>query len=128
MQIMSRQQISKGESNMNIINEQLINRDEACLLLNVTSVTFWRYTKAKKFPYYRAGRKMLFKRSEILQAITVPAKKIDALNVKTKAYSHGILCYKNVCEHCGTAFKSIRNDAKCCSAKCRKQKFKLKAL
>ena len=59
---------------MQAMNEQpepLISRDQACALLQVNSVTFWRYTKAEKFPYYRVGRKMLFKESEILQAIRV---------------------------------------------------------
>jgi excisionase family DNA binding protein len=51
--------------------EKLLTREEAMQLLNCKSVTFWRYTRENRFPYYRAGRKMLFKKSEILEAIRV---------------------------------------------------------
>ncbi len=53
------------------LQERLITRDEAMQLLNVSTATFWRYTTSGRFPFYRAGRKMLFKESEILNAIRV---------------------------------------------------------
>jgi len=55
------------------INEDLITRDEAKALLCCSDVTFWKFTRANKFPFYRAGRRMLFKKSEILESIRVPA-------------------------------------------------------
>jgi len=50
----------------------LLTRDQVMELLHCNSSTLWRYTaKEKRFPYYRAGRKMFFKRDEVLQAIRV---------------------------------------------------------
>lgn len=51
--------------------EKLLTRNEAMALLNCNTVTFWRYCRAGKWPYYRAGRRMFFKRSEILDAIRI---------------------------------------------------------
>ena len=51
--------------------EELITRDEAITLLKCTGQTFWRFTRDGRIPFYRAGRRMLFKRSEILEAIKV---------------------------------------------------------
>jgi len=62
---------------VNIMNEQknepekLLTRDEVMKLLACNSTTIWRYTRSGKLPFYRAGRKMFFKRSEILMAIKV---------------------------------------------------------
>jgi predicted DNA-binding transcriptional regulator AlpA len=55
------------------LNENpLLTRDQVMELLQCNSSTLWRYTaKEKRFPYYRAGRKMFFKRDEVLQAIRV---------------------------------------------------------
>ena len=52
-------------------HEPLISRDEACELLKISRVTIWRYTKEGKLPYFRVGRKLLFKRSVLLAAIEV---------------------------------------------------------
>lgn len=50
----------------------LLTRDQVMQLLHCSTATLWRYTiKEKRFSYYRAGRKMFFKRDEILQAIKV---------------------------------------------------------
>lgn len=51
--------------------ENLLTRGQTAKLLNCNLVTLWRYTRAGKFPFYRAGRKMFFKRSEILEKIKV---------------------------------------------------------
>lgn len=56
-------------------DEDLIDRNEAMALLRCGSVTFWNYTREKKFPVYRAGRRMLFKKSEILESIRIPAER-----------------------------------------------------
>jgi excisionase family DNA binding protein len=57
---------------MTATNENdLLTRDQAMKLLKCSSSTFWRYTVEKRFPYYRAGRKMFFRREEVLQAIRV---------------------------------------------------------
>jgi excisionase family DNA binding protein len=51
--------------------EELLTRQEAAKLLQCNLVSLWRYTRAGKFPFYRAGKKMFFKRSEILESIKV---------------------------------------------------------
>jgi excisionase family DNA binding protein len=51
--------------------EGLMTREEAAKFLSVNLVTFWRYCRDKKFPYYRCGRKMFFRKSEIMNAIRV---------------------------------------------------------
>jgi len=51
--------------------ENLMSREETAKLLNCNLVTLWRYTRAQKFPFYRAGRKMFFKRSEVLNSIKI---------------------------------------------------------
>ena len=51
--------------------EDLLTRKQAADFLNCNLVTLWRYTREGRIPYYRAGRKMFFKRSEILDSIRV---------------------------------------------------------
>ncbi len=51
--------------------EALLSRKQAADFLHCNLVTLWRYTREGRIPYYRAGRKMLFKKSEILKAIKV---------------------------------------------------------
>lgn len=52
----------------------LIGRREVKQLLHVKSdVTIWKYCKDGKLPMYRIGRRILFKESEILEAIRINA-------------------------------------------------------
>ena len=51
--------------------EKLMTREEVAQMLNCNLVTLWRYTRAGQLPYYRVGRKMFFRRSEILEATRV---------------------------------------------------------
>lgn len=57
--------------NQKNMTEDLITRNEAMELLRCGTVSFWKYTRDKRFPFYRVGRKMLFKKSEILESIRV---------------------------------------------------------
>ena len=52
-------------------DEPFISRSECAKYLGVNLVTLWRYTRAGKLPCYRVGKKILFRRSEILEAIKV---------------------------------------------------------
>ncbi|MFC2102606.1 helix-turn-helix domain-containing protein [Bacteroidota bacterium] len=54
-----------------IDQSELMGREEVAKMLRCNLVTLWRYTRDGKIPYYRAGRKMLFRREEILEAIKV---------------------------------------------------------
>lgn len=55
----------------NLDAESFMTRDEVMNLLKCNGVTLWRYTKSGRLPHYRAGRRMLFKASEILEAIRI---------------------------------------------------------
>lgn len=57
--------------NSNEEKPDLIGRQDAAKLLKVNTVTLWRYMRDGKLPYYRAGRKLLFRKDEILAAIKV---------------------------------------------------------
>jgi len=50
---------------------ELLNREEVAKMLKCNLVTLWRYMRDDKIPYYRAGRKLLFRKDEILSAIKV---------------------------------------------------------
>lgn len=53
--------------------EKTISRAEVKKVLQIKSdVTLWRLTKDRKIPFYRVGRRILFKESEVLAAIHVP--------------------------------------------------------
>ena len=55
-------------------NEKLITRKEAKKLLHIRAdATIWRMYRSGKLPMYRCGRRILFKESEILAAIHIPA-------------------------------------------------------
>jgi hypothetical protein len=47
----------------------LISRQELMKRLNISAVTFWRYVRNNKFPYYKAGRKYYFNWLEVLMAM-----------------------------------------------------------
>ena len=51
--------------------EALLSREEVAKLLQINKVTLWRYTRENRIPHYRVGKKMLFKKSEVLEAIKV---------------------------------------------------------
>ena len=56
-------------------NEPLITRDEVCELLKISRVSIWRYTKEGKIPHYKIGRRLLFKRSEVLKSMFIDKNK-----------------------------------------------------
>ncbi len=50
-------------------HDQTLNRREAAALLNCSLATLCQYQKQGTIPYYKAGKKVLFKREELLEAI-----------------------------------------------------------
>ena len=52
------------------IQEEFLNRKEVCNLLNCCATSLWKYQRNKLIPYYRIGNKILFKKSEVLDAIS----------------------------------------------------------
>ena len=52
-------------------DEVLMDRREAAKFLKCNLVTLWRYTRENRLPYYRVGKKMFFRKSEILSTMRV---------------------------------------------------------
>jgi excisionase family DNA binding protein len=55
-------------------SEQIMTRDEVCDLLSITKSTLWKRTKSGKLQSYGCGRRVYYKRSEVLESLT-PLKK-----------------------------------------------------
>ena len=66
---------SVNEEISNLINstkaqqEQLMTLSEACDFLHVSKVTIHKWKKLKKIQSYRIGRKIYFKRQELINAL-----------------------------------------------------------
>ena len=54
--------------------DQILTRDEVCDLLQITKSTLWKRTKSGKLQSYGQGRRVYYKRSEVLESLT-PLKK-----------------------------------------------------
>lgn len=54
--------------------EKIMTRNEVCELLNITKSTLWKRTKTGKLQSYGQGRRVYYKRSEVLKSLT-PLKK-----------------------------------------------------
>jgi excisionase family DNA binding protein len=46
-----------------------IKRDEACELLSINLSSLWKHTKTGKLKSYGIGNRVLYKRSEVLEAV-----------------------------------------------------------
>jgi len=53
--------------------DQLINVEEVTRLLNVSKVTVFKWKKEGRIPFYRIGRRIFFKKQEVLDSL----KKIE---------------------------------------------------
>ncbi len=49
---------------------ELIGRKEVCVMLGINLTSLWKHTKSGKLPSYGIGNRVLYKRSEVLDAIT----------------------------------------------------------
>ena len=47
----------------------LLTREAVCKLLSITKVTLWKHTKMGKLISYGIGNRVMYKRSEVLQAV-----------------------------------------------------------
>ena len=56
-----------------MVNTQPINdlltRDEVCELLSFNKTSLWKHTKSGKLKSYGIGNRVLYKRSEVLEAV-----------------------------------------------------------
>ena len=48
---------------------EFIKRDEACELLSINLSSLWKHTKSGKLKSYGIGNRVLYKRSEVLEAV-----------------------------------------------------------
>jgi excisionase family DNA binding protein len=48
---------------------EYIKRDEACELLSINLSSLWKHTKSGKLKSYGIGNRVLYKRTEVLEAV-----------------------------------------------------------
>lgn len=58
-----------GNNSLYEIKEDYLDQREAAKFLRISFPTIIRWKKEKKIPYYQEGRKVLFKKSELLQVL-----------------------------------------------------------
>lgn len=51
-------------------SEVLLTREEVCELLDINLSTLWKYTKKGKLKGYGIGRRVYYKKNEIINSIT----------------------------------------------------------
>ena len=54
--------------------EELLTRDEACAFLKINSSTLWSYTNKGRVKAYGLGARRYYKRSELLECLTLLKK------------------------------------------------------
>lgn len=54
--------------------EELLSRDEACAFLKINSSTLWSYTNQGKVKCHALGARRYYKRSELLECLTLLKK------------------------------------------------------
>lgn len=52
----------------------LLNREEVCKMLSINKTTLWKYTKLGKLKSYGIGNRVLYKRNEVLECLTLLKK------------------------------------------------------
>lgn len=50
-------------------DNDLITRDEVCRLLSFNKTTLWKHTKSGKLKSFGIGNRVLYKRSQVLEAV-----------------------------------------------------------
>jgi len=46
-----------------------ITRDQVCKLLSINKTTLWKHTRSNKLKSYGIGNRVMYKRSEVLEAV-----------------------------------------------------------
>jgi excisionase family DNA binding protein len=50
-------------------SNDLLSRDEVCKLLNFNKTSLWKHTKSGRLQSYGIGNRVLYKKSEVLEAV-----------------------------------------------------------
>jgi excisionase family DNA binding protein len=65
----SLEEVIKNNPFNNSPDQELLTRDEACMLLKVDSSTLWRWTNKGKITAYGIGSKRFYKKEELLSSL-----------------------------------------------------------
>ena len=65
----SLEEVIKNNPFNNSPDQELLTRDEACMLLKVDSSTLWRWTNKGKITAYGIGSKRFYKKEELLNSL-----------------------------------------------------------
>ncbi len=67
----------------NTTDQDYLTREEVCELLNINLTTLWKHTKSSRLKKYNLGRKVYYKKQEVLDAVkSISLKKDLKLSVK----------------------------------------------
>ncbi len=67
--------VKTAEPTQTVIPEGgLLNREEVCKMLSINKTTLWKYTKLGKLKSYGIGNRVLYKRNEVLECLTLLKK------------------------------------------------------
>jgi hypothetical protein len=64
----------QGEIQSNYNSEELLTRKQTCKFLKIDSSTLWAWTNKKKVNAYGMGARRYYKRSEVLECLTLLKK------------------------------------------------------
>lgn len=62
----------------NAPQDEILNIDQACQLLNLAKQTVYSLTSQRKLPFFKRSKKLYFRRSELMQWILAGKKKSTA--------------------------------------------------
>lgn len=54
-----------------VASDELLTRDETCVFLSIDSSTLWAWTNKQKVKAYGIGSRRYYKRSELLECLTL---------------------------------------------------------
>ncbi|MHA1973115.1 MAG: helix-turn-helix domain-containing protein [Candidatus Hodarchaeales archaeon] len=58
-------------------HEKLLSTEEVCKIFNVSTVTLYKWKKKGLIPYYKVGRRVYFKNSEIIESLKTKKRKLE---------------------------------------------------
>jgi hypothetical protein len=67
----------KNQKDQEPFTEDLLNINDIQLLFNVSNVTIHKWKKKGLIPFYKMNRKVYFKKSEVINAMTHKKRKLE---------------------------------------------------
>lgn len=65
-----REQLEEFRKNLGIENpDELLTREEACLLLEISLTSLWKWKKNEKIIAYGIGNRVYYKKSELMESL-----------------------------------------------------------